>query len=104
MGFFSVVTSDTKRSVPCSASSNVKFFPVYVKVPGRATFKAVAYDGYGRFISESGQEVDCQESVIDATIRVTEDSSPEDYSPSRRCQFQGYFYPPGFKNDGTELD
>lgn len=48
MGFFSFITSDTKRSLP-NIYSNKKTFPVYVITKDGKVYTENKYEGYGRF-------------------------------------------------------
>jgi len=48
MGFFSFITSDTKRSLP-NVYSEKETFPVYVITKEGGVYTETEYEGYGRF-------------------------------------------------------
>lgn len=118
MGFFSWITSDTKRSV-ANIYSTREVFPVYVLCPDGSTLYEESYEGYGVFqgkdiyalLAEWNSPEKCSGDVDQdriVGINLTFDRPHEikhpiiilekppvegrQYEPSETCPFQGFFY------------
>lgn len=123
MGFFSWVTSDTKKSIS-NIYSGRGTFPVYVLCPDGTRIREDAYEGYGKFggkdiyalvalwnapekcYDEEGNllpEIKLRKIGLDLKyngklkypIKIVENPNLkyEDTEPSEDCKYQGYFYP-----------
>ena len=120
MGYFSWKTAVTKKSIP------VNYDGIVVVLPDNSV-KYGLYDGYGnildrdsdeeedifvlygRFINKNITRDECFDDgiyeKINSMIKIVESEYFEKYKPkyedlpnSERCEYQGFFYPNGFKN------
>jgi hypothetical protein len=105
MGFESLRTADTNRSIPVGASK-LPFFTVYLLREGEEPVKLAGYDGYSRFATEDGEELDLMLDIYHDRCCIVEDPTRTiaEVGFSPRCPWQGYIYPPGFQNTGEEED
>ena len=98
MGFFSWRCSKSNISIPTMyLNMPRKYSEVVLVTPDNRCLRGV-YDGYGRIISDSGDEINILSEVeeINQVKLVRADKfNGEKYSelePSKDCPYQGFFY------------